>query len=96
MEEISYRKKKRKTTQEKSLNRAFATITSVIENMATGIKKDMESGKKCDVKQIKELTGAAKELAALLGTLSCSQNTPYENEKRITVVFESEGEQWGK
>ena len=89
-------KRKRKTTQEKSLNRAFATITSVIEAMATGIKKDMEDKKKCDVKQIKELTGAAKELSALLSALSAEHGLQKENEKRITVVFESEGEQWGK
>ena len=94
MEEKTKSNGKRKTKQEKSLNRAFAVLATVIESMATGIKNDIDTGKKCEVKQIKELTGAAKELSSLLSTLSC-ENAPA-NEKHITVVFESEGEQWGK
>lgn len=89
-------KKKRKTTQEKSLNRAFITVASIIESMATDMKKDIENGKKCDAKHIKELTGAAKELSALLTALSTGNTSHKENEKLITVLFESEGEQWGK
>lgn len=96
MEETSRKKKKRMSSQEKSLNRAFITVASVIENMAISINREMESGKKCDVKQIKELTGAAKEISALLDTLNTNQNTTSENQNNITVVFESEGEQWGK
>ena len=96
MEVISQKKRKRKTPQEKSLNRAFVVVADVIESIANGIRNDIENGKKCEVKQIKELTGAAKELSSLLLTLNSDTGTTADNEKHVTIVFESEGEQWGK
>ena len=46
-----------------------------------------------DIKQLKELTGAAKELAAVIKALEKEETLPETNETKISVSFE-EGEKW--
>jgi len=88
-------KKKRKTKEEKKLSSAIDTLASIIEAKASSmldcILGDSDS---VEIKQIKELTGAVKELSALI----CQKNgdTSEESGNTFTVIFEGEGEEWAK
>ena len=88
-------KKKRKTKEERKLSSAIDTLASIIEakssSMLDCIRGDSDS---VEIKQIKELTGAVKELSALI----CQKNgdTSEESGNTFTVIFEGEGEEWAK
>lgn len=80
---------KKKTTDEK-LQSAISVIADIISSEATTMKKYEER----DIKQLKELTGAAKELAAVIKTLEKEEFIPGANETKISISFEEENEKW--
>lgn len=86
---------KRKTRRnEKRLTRAVDTIASIIDSIASSMKGEIDSGGGWDIKQLKELTVAAKELSGLI----CALNSDGESEKgdHITVYFEGESKEWAQ
>ena len=87
--------KKRKSKEEKKLSKAINTLASIIEAKALSMMECIEgSSDSVEIKQIKELTGAVKELSALIYQNS---NESMENTSdSITVIFEGEGEEWAK
>ena len=88
-------KRKRKSAEERLLTRAVATLASIIESMASSMKRDLDNGEGCDIKHLKELTGSAKELSLLLGTM-VSREKDGDDSRNITVLFEGESEKWAK
>ena len=80
---------KKKTTDEK-LQSAISVIADIISSEATTMKRYEER----DIKQLKELTGAAKELAAVIKTLEKEEIIPATNETKISISFEEESEKW--
>lgn len=89
----SEKAKKKCSRTEKKLHRAVDTLASVIDLMALSIKNELDGDNVCDVKQIKELTGAAKELSGLMAAID-QKNGEDTSDNRITVLFEGEGEKW--
>ncbi len=80
---------KKKTTDEK-LQSAISVIADIISSEATTMKRYEER----DIKQLKELTGAAKELAAVIKTLEKEEILPNPNETKISISFEEECDKW--
>ncbi len=78
---------KRKTT-EKKLRTAVSVIADIISSEASALKKENDR----DIKQLKELTGAAKELAGVIKTLEREDDT--DKTAVINVVFGEEEEKW--
>ena len=78
---------KEKTT-DKKLRRAIASMVEIIANEASEMKK----GEERNLKQLKELTGAAKELATVIKTLE--NESENEGSSVIRVVFGEEEKQW--
>ncbi len=87
-------KKKRMRRNEKKLTRAVDTIASIIESIASSMKGEIDSGGNWDIKQLKELTGAAKELSVLI----CALNTDGDEKTgdHITVYFEGDSKEWAQ
>ncbi len=79
---------KKKTTDEK-LQAAISVIADIISSEAATMKKYDER----DIKQLKELTGTAKELAAVIKSLEKDDDTN-QNETKISISFEEEKEEW--
>ena len=85
-------KKKRKSKGEARLEKAINALASIIELKSSAMLEKMEEDTSVEIKQIKELTGAVKELSALI----------YQNEGgtqdtgSYTVIFQGEGEEWAK
>ena len=48
----------------------------------------------CDIKQLKELTVAAKELAAVIKALEKDEKPQNSNETKISISFGEEEEKW--
>lgn len=88
------KKQKKKRRDQKKLSHTVNTLASIIDTIATSMKGDIDGGEEWDLKQLKELTGAAKELSALISSLS--EDDKDTSESSVTVVFESEGEEWAK
>lgn len=88
------KKRKRKRRDQKKLSHTVNTLASIIDTIATSMKGDIDGGEEWDLKQLKELTGAAKELSALISSLS--EDDKDSAESSFTVVFEGEGEEWAK
>ena len=62
--------------EHKKLSKTVNTLASIIDSIATSMKGDIDSGEECDIKQLKELTGAAKELSALISALDPPKDKP--------------------
>lgn len=88
------KKQKKKRRDQKKLSHTVNTLASIIDTIATSMKGDIDGGQEWDLKQLKELTSAAKELSALISSLSDDDRDS--SESSVTVVFESEGEDWAK
>ena len=87
--------KKRKTKEEKKLSRAIDILASIIETKAALILDTIKNGERNDdIKQIKELTGAVKELSSLIYQ-SCDDGKD-DGRDAFRVIFEGEGEEWAK
>ncbi len=80
---------KKKTTDEK-LQSAISVIADIISSEATTMKRYDER----DIKQLKELTGAAKELAAVIKTLEKDDTPSSTNETKISISFEEDFDKW--
>lgn len=79
---------KRKST-DKKLRNAISVMVDIIADEAASMKKEDER----NIKQFKELTGAAKELAAVIKTLD--GDMPSETERSvINVIFGEEESKW--
>ncbi|MBQ2729671.1 MAG: hypothetical protein IJF69_02745 [Clostridia bacterium] len=86
--------RQKKQREQKKLSRAVNTLASIVDSIATSMKADLKSGEMFDIKQLKELTGAAKELSALICALDSESS---ENEQStVAIRFEGEGEEWAK
>lgn len=85
--------KKKKRREEKKLSHTVNTLASIIDTIATSMKGEIDSGEGWDLKQLKELTGATKELSSLISTLS---DEGKDEGHTITVSFEGEGEDYSK
>ncbi len=79
---------RKKSTDEK-LQSAISVIADIISSEAATMKKYDER----DIKQLKELTVAAKELAAVIKSLE-KEETANQNETKISISFEEEKEAW--
>lgn len=77
------------------LERSVATLASIIDSVATSVKSSIDSGEACDIKQVKELAGTAKELSSLIGAMEDKKGEG-EDGHLITVLFEGEGEKWAR
>ena len=88
------KKRKRRRRDQKKLSHTVNTLASIIDTIATSMKGEIDGGEDWDLKQLKELTGAAKELSALISSLS--EEDKDSSEASVTVVFEGEGEEWAK
>ena len=86
-------KKKKERRDKKKLGHTVNTLASIIDTIATSMKGDIDGGEEWDLKQLKELTGAAKELSALIASLSENEE---ERGETLTVLFEDEGEELAK
>ncbi|MBE6588057.1 MAG: hypothetical protein E7647_06555 [Ruminococcaceae bacterium] len=86
--------KQKQTKDRKKLGRAVNTLASIIDSIATSMKGDIDRGEECDLRQLKDLTGAAKELCALISSLDPEERD--EKTASLTVLFEGEGEKWAK
>ncbi|MCI8611877.1 MAG: hypothetical protein HFE66_08185 [Clostridiales bacterium] len=73
---------------------AVDTIAEIIDKMAAEMKGALESGDRTDIRQLKELTLAAKELAAVIRGLE-EANTE-DCDTAINVVLEGDIEKWAK
>ena len=80
----------RKKTTDQKLQAAICTIADIISSEADTLKNEPER----DIKQLKELTGAAKELAAIIKALEKEDEAIDKNETKISIVFEEENEKW--
>lgn len=78
---------KAKTT-DKKLRRAIASMVDIIADEASEMKRDEER----NLKQLKELTGAAKELATVIKTLENEGEN--EGSSVVRVVFGEEEKKW--
>ena len=78
---------KKKTTDEK-LQSAISVIADIISSEATTMKRYDE----CDIKQLKELTVAAKELAAVIKALEKDEKPQNSNETKISISCGEEEE----
>ena len=76
------------------LFRSVDTIAEIIDKMAAEMKGSLENGDSGDIKQLKELTLAAKELAAVIRGLE--ENEEEDNTASISVVLEGDIEKWAK
>lgn len=76
------------------LRLAVDTIAEIIDKMAAEMKGALENGDRADIRQIKELTLAAKELAAVIRGLEEPETE--ENDTAVHVVLEGEIEKWAK
>jgi len=72
---------------------AVDTIAEIIDKMAAEMKGSLENGDSGDIKQLKELTLAAKELAAVIRGLEENEE---EDTASISVVLEGDIERWAK
>lgn len=73
---------------------AVDTIAEIIDKMAAEMKGSLENGDSGDIKQLKELTLAAKELAAIIRGLEESEDE--DNNRSINVILEGDIEKWAK
>lgn len=73
---------------------AVDTIAEIIDKMAAEMKGSLENGDSGDIKQLKELTLAAKELAAVIRGLE--ENGEEDSAASISVVLEGDIEKWAK
>lgn len=73
---------------------AVDTIAEIIDKMAAEMKGSLENGDSGDIKQLKELTLAAKELAAVIRGLEGDE--PEDSGASINVVLEGEIEKWAR
>ena len=88
------KKKKNERRDKKKLSHTVNTLAAIIDTIATSMKGDIDGGEEWDLTQLKELTGAAKELSALIASLSEEDG---ENKgETLTVIFESDGEELAK
>ncbi len=88
------KKKKKQRRDQKKLSHTVNTLASIIDSIATAMKGDIDGGEEWDLKQLKELTGAAKELSCLIASLSAEDKE--EKSTAVIVAFEGEGEGWAK
>ena len=61
--------------------------------MASSMLRSINAEETVDLKQVKELAGAVKELSALVSSRGDEEG---ENDNTLTVVFEGEGENWAR
>ncbi len=80
---------KKKTADEK-LQAAVSVIADIISSEASTMKRNDER----DIKQLKELTGAAKELAAVIKALEKDDTEDGSGETRISIAFGEESFKW--
>lgn len=80
----------KKKTTDKKLQSAISAIADIISSEAASMKNEPER----DIRQLKELTGAAKELAAVIKALEKEENQIETNETKISIVFEEDNEKW--
>lgn len=73
---------------------AVDTIAEIIDKMAIEMKGSLENGDSGDIKQLKELTLAAKELAAVIRGLE--EKEEEDSAASISVVLEGDIEKWAK
>ncbi|MBS5725399.1 MAG: hypothetical protein KHW59_06425, partial [Clostridiales bacterium] len=78
----------------KRLRVAVDTIAEIIDKMAAEMKGSLENGDSGDIKQLKELTLAAKELAAVIRGLEGDEAE--DSGASINVVLEGEIEKWAR
>lgn len=90
---LTNKKKTEKSRELKKLKRTVNTLTSIVDSIAISMKGTLEDGECCDIKQLKELTGAAKELSALI--FAVNPDDCEEDRNALTVRFEG-GEEWAK
>ena len=74
------------------LRTAVDTIAEIIDKMAAEMKGSLENGDSGDIKQLKELTLTAKELAAIIGRLENEEP----DDGGVHVTLEGEIEEWAK
>lgn len=73
---------------------AVDTIAEIIDKMAAEMRGSLENGDSGDIKQLKELTLAAKELAAVIRGL---EGDDMEDEgNAVHIVLEGEVEKWAR
>lgn len=93
---MTKKKATQKTRREKKkLSHTVMTLASMIDTIATGMKGEVERGEEFDLKQLKELTGAAKELSALISATDPTEGAE-EDERGIAVIFRGEGQEWAE
>lgn len=91
---MSEPKRTKKKREQRKLSRTVNTLASIIDTIATSMKGDIEKGEEWDIKQLKELTGAAKELSSLISSLNTGET---DGEDRGVFVHFSEGcEKWAE
>lgn len=76
------------------LRLAVDTIAEIIDKMAAEMKGALENGDRADIRQLKELTLAAKELAAVIRGLEEADTEDCDT--AINVVLEGDIEKWAK
>ena len=84
------------TNQKSDLTDTLEIVIGAIRSVAESVKA--QEGKTADkIKQLKELTGAAKELYALITVLSEENESSEKMDgDTVFVCFEGGGDQWGK
>lgn len=90
------KKSSRKAGEPEKLRRAVDTLASIIDSLATSLKSEIDEGNMGDVKLIKELTGAAKELSALMGSMSEKDGSNEGASGVVSVAFRDSEEEWAK
>ena len=80
----------KKKSTDKKLQSAVSAIADIISSEATSLKNDSER----DIRQLKELTAAAKELAAVIKALEKEVVQADASETKISIVFEEDKEKW--
>jgi hypothetical protein len=88
------KKKKKERRDKKKLSHTVNTLAAIIDTIATSMKGDIDGGEEWDLKQLKELTGAAKEISALISSLSEKEGE--HGGESLTVIFDGEGEELAK
>ena len=88
------KKPTKKRQEEKKLKRAVNTLASIIDSVATSMKGEIDGGETCDLKQLKELTGACKELSGLISSIE--EQADDSDSSSLTVIFEGESGEWAK
>ncbi len=76
------------------LRLAVDTIAEIIDKMAAEMKGALENGDSADIRQLKELTLAAKELAAVIRGLE--ETGTEDNDTSINVILEGDIEKWAR